>query len=264
MQMNRSQMVASRLQIHDTTDMIRLLSLLTFSLLACVYAQDGDVPDYADLLESFDQQPRKPAATVAIQVAIDLAFVEIEQPANGKPLDGDALLAAFNAGKSQAIQTYHLVTKSGIVARITEGREVSYPTAFDVIASSTNDVKGSIRFGVEPQAFETRHVGTTFEAIPVISPDQQSIDLQVQLSVTKQSPDVDYGFEYPDETGKSVHVPLPQPSFSVQEMTSALVVPAGTTALLGGLQNSEGKGVLGVFITAHLRDANGKTIEPGK
>lgn len=159
-----------------------------------------------------------------------------------------------------------VTTKSGSKAVVKVVREFPYPTEFNppeppppstgsttgvAAFPSGSLISGGVVTPTTPTAFETRNLGVTLEAEPIIGPDGYTIDLNLSPEVVEFDGFVNYGspiFTYEFNlvnfvpgvsTGISQEIATPnvinQPIFSTRKVTTSVSIWDGQTVTLGGL-----------------------------
>ena len=117
--------------------------------------------------------------------------------------------------------------------------EYIYPTDYDVQMSSyapsgSNDWVRTGEHGfavVEPQSFTMREVGSILDVTPVMTDDEQVIDLSLNMQIVAPPEWMDYGMQLPSANGGSYALPMKQPFFPVASSDTKLTVAPGETVL---------------------------------
>ena len=117
--------------------------------------------------------------------------------------------------------------------------ECIYPTDYEVQMSSyapsgSNDWVRTGEYGfatVEPQSFTMREVGSILDVTPVMTDDEQAIDLSLNMQIVAPPEWMDYGMQLPSANGGSYALPMKQPFFPVASSDTKLTVAPGETVL---------------------------------
>jgi len=197
-----------------------------------------------------------------------------------------------------------VTVKSDNKAVIKVVRNFPYPTEFDPPQPGTS---GNLTLGLNiqgvavpttPTAFQTRDLGVTLEVLPVVGPDNYTIDLNLSPEVVEFDGFIDYGSPILSPTyslltgtwSDLVITPntIHQPIFSTRKVTTNVSIWDGQTVALGGLIREDVQKVqdkvpilgdiplagrlfrsnvdqkikknLIIFVTARLMDAEGKPV----
>lgn len=138
-------------------------------------------------------------------------------------------------GKAAIIETAMVTCRSGQRARASSGSEYIYPTEYDP-PEIPNKVKLSggakaPETGVNPTAFETRHVGTTLEVDSVLGPDNVSIDLNLAPEVVR----LDGHVAWPNDDVEA-KLQARMPIFFKMKITTQVTLLDGGYAFLGTMR----------------------------
>ena len=132
-----------------------------------------------------------------------------------------------------------VTTRSGEEAVFKNVSECIYPTDYDVQMSSyapsgSNDWVRTGEYGfatVEPQSFTMREVGSILDVTPIMTDDEQVVDLSLNMQIVAPPEWMDYGTQLPSATGGSYALPMKQPFFPVASSDTKLTVAPGETVL---------------------------------
>ena len=130
-------------------------------------------------------------------------------------------------------------TRPGEEAVFKDVAEYIYPTDYDVQMSSyaPSGSNNWVRTGehgfavVEPQSFMMREVGSILVVTPVMTDDEQVIDLSLNMQIVAPPEWMDYGMQLPSANGGSYALPMKQPFFPVASSDTKLTVAPGETVL---------------------------------
>jgi Flp pilus assembly secretin CpaC len=151
-------------------------------------------------------------------------------------------------GSAKLVAWPILNTKSGERAVAENIDEVRYPTEFDPpTISFLPGVDPGSAVMIEPRkegshlqsvptAFETRNVGVTIEAEPVLEPDGKTIDVNVAAQDVRLKKMITARIDMPT-TSSSVTVD--QPEFTNQKVTTSLTMKSGQRIMLGMFRTDE-------------------------
>ena len=117
--------------------------------------------------------------------------------------------------------------------------EYIYPTDYDVQMSSyaprgSNDWVRTGEYGfatVEPQSFTMREVGCILDVTPIMTDDEQVVDLSLNMQIVAPPEWKDYGMQLPSAYGGTYALPMKQPIFPVASSDTKLTVAPGETVL---------------------------------
>ena len=132
-----------------------------------------------------------------------------------------------------------VTTRPGDEVVFKDVAEYIYPTDYDVQMSSyapsgSNDWVRTGEYGfttVEPQSFTMREVGSILDVTPVMTDDEQAIDLSLNMQIVAPPEWMDYGMQLPSANGGSYALPMKQPFFPVASSDTKLTVAPGETVL---------------------------------
>ncbi|CAN5494998.1 hypothetical protein BH23VER1_BH23VER1_04500 [soil metagenome] len=150
-----------------------------------------------------------PAASGTGNVALRLEYYELDHvmlnTLVAEPTDSmdagtvrEAVLELVRTGEATQIESAFMVTKSGQRAKVESVIEWIYPIEYDPPEIAKN-IKGPISAGTDimslltPTAFDTRNLGLTFEADPVVDPGGELIDLNLSPELDVNLGDNTYG-----------------------------------------------------------------------
>lgn len=117
--------------------------------------------------------------------------------------------------------------------------EYIYPTDYDVQMSSyaprgSNDWVRTGEYGfatVEPQSFTMREVGCILDVTPIMTDDEEVVDLSLNMQIVAPPEWKDYGMQLPSAYGGTYALPMKQPIFPVASSDTKLTVAPGETVL---------------------------------
>ena len=218
-------------------------------------------PASAGILE-WEKLPVLPFTANSVNVEIDVSFVtfdqkEIQEMARKSPNAAptqDQILKAWAEGRGRLLATSKAVTianqqtkNEGIMERIYP-TEFEPPRVWDKQVPTTKDDWASLP---TPGGFQTRNVGLTVNATPVISDDGKTVQVTMipDFSEFLRWTNIDTG---EDEGKRTSKMWVQQPDFYVRRTTTSLLVPVDGTVVSGGMPDSTGKLVTYVFVTAHV------------
>ncbi|MBE6383791.1 MAG: type II and III secretion system protein [Lentisphaerae bacterium] len=153
-----------------------------------------------------------------------------------------------------------VTTRSGEEAIFKNVSECIYPTDYEVQMSSyapsgSNDWVRTGEYGfasVEPQSFTMREVGSILDVTPVMTDDEQVINLSLNMQIVAPPEWKDYGMQLPSACGGTYALPMQQPFFPVFSPDAKLSVTPGETVLVGS-GVSQGKADETEFIFVRTR-----------
>ena len=153
-----------------------------------------------------------------------------------------------------------VTTRSGEEAVFKNVSEYIYPTDYDVQTSSyaprgSNDWVRTGEYGfatVEPQSFMMREVGSILDVTPIMTDDEQVVDLSLNMQIVAPPEWKDYGMQLPSACGGTYALPMKQPIFAVVSPDAKLYVTPGETVLVGS-GVSQGKADETEFIFVRTR-----------
>jgi len=156
----------------------------------------------------------------------------------------DSLEKMIDAGTAQLVETTWVRARSGDRAMTESVEEHIYPTEYDPaeipnslgnVAPVVSGADGSSRIHMThamPTAFETRHVGTTFEIEVLLHDDLSGIDLNLAPEIVTFKGNQDFTREGREETAKGIDN-MVVPMFYIIKDTTQLEVAPGKYNLLG-------------------------------
>ncbi|MFT5497209.1 MAG: hypothetical protein ACI9TH_002615 [Kiritimatiellia bacterium] len=209
------------------------------------------------ILDTINIQPRQVEISGAF-VTFTLAELAMIPDLVLPELASTAQLVALRESGAGIGAPFRVVTINGVNAVVEDVEEIIYPTEFDV---SEGDIK---RIAVIPGAFETREVGQILNVTPIVSPDNHTINLTLLPEQAALVREIDYGFDYTDEKGNLMHVPMRQPVFHSRNLTTSITIYNGSTLVVGGGYDEANKVMGYIFITARLIKPDAKPIVVGE
>ena len=132
-----------------------------------------------------------------------------------------------------------VTTRFGGEAVFKNVSECIYPTDYDVQMSSyaprgSNDWVRTGEYGfatVEPQSFTMREVGCILDVTPIMTDDEEVVDLSLNMQIVAPPEWKDYGMQLPSACGGTYALPMQQPFFPVASSDTKLTVAPGETVL---------------------------------
>ena len=143
-----------------------------------------------------------------------------------------------------------------------------------------------------PGEFLTRDVGVILNVTPSVGADRKTINLTLIPEVSELKDWIDYGITYSSSSGGVNYIPIRQPVFRTQNVSTSVIVNDGETVVLGGLieekktkvhdkipllgdlpilgrlfrhdYEQSNKMNLMIFVTAKLITANGEDLHPSE
>ena len=166
------------------------------------------------------------------------------------------------------MENFHIITQNGQECVTKAVTEYIYPTEYvtGTRTETTNDascVSGNTT--VVPANFELREVGTCFEMVPELSDLGNQIRLMMHVTVTGEPTWKDYSQRTPKPETDASRLPMEQPFFPNQVISTALTIaPEQTLAMvMGGFSRTDGGSpgkTLILFLTPHLIHRHGSNI----
>ncbi len=159
------------------------------------------------------------------------------KPSNDGPLRED-LSALMKKGEAKLLDTMMVVARSGQRAKVESIHEYIYPTEYDppFLVTSPPPKDGPPAKPKEygnrlpiPAAFETRHVGSTFEVDPVLGADGITIDLNMSPEIVYLADHSMWG-TYKSKEGE---LDIQMPTFYTMKVTTQVTLLAGEYFLFG-------------------------------
>ncbi len=148
--------------------------------------------------------------------------------------------------------------------------ECIYPTDYDVQMSSyaprgSNDWVRTGEYGfasVEPQSFTMREVGSILDVTPIMTDDEQVVDLSLNMQIVAPPEWKDYGMQLPSAYGGTYALPMKQPFFPVVSPDTKLTVTPGETVLVGsGVSQGKTDETEFIFVRARKLDYTGRATK---
>ena len=132
-----------------------------------------------------------------------------------------------------------VTTRPGEEAVFKNVSEYIYPTDYDVQMSAyaprgSNDWVRTGEYGfatVEPQSFTMREVGCILDVTPIMTDDEEVVDLSLNMQIVAPPEWMDYGTQLPSAYGGTYALPMKQPIFPVASSDTKLTVAPGETVL---------------------------------
>lgn len=207
---------------------------------------------------------------IPLMVEVKVEFVayemdHVDRLASSGRLSAASLLALWREGGARLLYAPLCVTRSAQEAIVKSVVEYIYPTAYEVSPpAGTNTVQGTVASGlVEPSGFEMREAGSILQFIPEIAGDGRTINIVLNPQVIDPPVWKNYGHVEPEPDAENRQTPLPmeQPFFPVQSLSTSVSVADGATVLIGGGMNHPASNkTVYVFLTARLLDSEGNPI----
>jgi hypothetical protein len=169
------------------------------------------------------------------------------------------LTSLIKAKKAKLISCPVVDTKSGNRCVVEVIQEVRYPTEFDpqvggnLVKPVPVDEKVPVKapahpmpaaIGVLPTAFETRNVGVTLEAEPILGPDGKLVDMQFSAQNVEL---IGWDTQDTEENGKVVQR-IPQPRFHANKVSSSTTVRSGERILAGVFESATVPDMMEIFL----------------
>ena len=205
---------------------------------------------------------------IPLMVEVKVEFVayemdHVDRLASSGSLSAASLLALWREGGARLLYAPLCVTRSGQEAIVKSVVEYIYPTEYEVSPpAGTNTVQGTVASGlVEPSGFEMREAGSILQFIPEIAGDLRTINIILNPQVIYPPAWKNYGRVESDAESRQTPLPMEQPFFPVQSVSTSVTVADGVTVLIGGGMNhlASNKTVY-VFLTSRLLDSEGNSI----
>jgi type II secretory pathway component GspD/PulD (secretin) len=183
-------------------------------------------------------------------VAYDLTNIAKVVAMNG--INTASLTALWTNGFGELLMSPVVVTKAGQEAVAKGVTENIYPTRFTLTGlDPTNEMNNF------PSDFQTREVGIILQVVPEISPDGQMINLTLNPQIVEDPVWEDYGCTI-REGQKDLHMPMKQPFFHVNSVSTSISIYNGQRVLVGGgMPSRDRKRVVYLFVSAKLVDPAG-------
>jgi len=230
------------------------------------------------------------AKSMPVQVEVEVQFVafpreEIERIAAEGMVCIEHLKELRIQGKSALLAAPRAVTWPGNVATVKGVEECIYATEFEVHTSlgktntqslvaadsSLGNATGVLAPSVAgvvlaPGAFETRELGAAFEVLPEIEAETPHlIQLQISSHFVVEATWRDSGGVYVDASGTKRELGADMPTFHAYEATTSVTVENGKTVLLGGgMDTTDEKALVYMFLTTRLIGTDGKATTTRK
>lgn len=218
-----------------------------------------------------------------------------------KPQFEVVMHALDKSGNADLLSAPSVTTVNNQQAQIELVDEIRYPNQYDLQAPVISDGKMTTAGMAVPGDFVTRNVGVILNVTPSVGSDRKTITLTLIPEVSELTGWHDYGVTYQNTvtdantnqtTITSNKIPLEQPIFRTQNVSTSVVVNDGETVVLGGLIDEKKSKVhdkvpflgdipfigrlfrhdydqtqkmnLMIFVTAKLINADGEDLHPSK
>jgi hypothetical protein len=161
----------------------------------------------------------------------------------------DMLSELRKEGKSKLLSAPQITTINGVNAVIEVVREIIYPTEFDIVpVTNAQSVGGYV---LKPGQFKTREVGCILNVTARLSPNGEIIHLTLlpERASVSEPETKNYGMI---AAGKKL-LPMEQPLFSSQTLTTSVAIKNGETLVFGGgFSTKSREDILYIFIRAEI------------
>lgn len=178
------------------------------------------------------------------QIAVEVRFIEAPSArTDGSRLDDSISLSSVTCLSNKAVVVAPvIVVRSGETGTITCATEHRFATAVDIrTVTSTNNgevVQGTC---IVPSDFRSRNVGTTLTVSPTFDSARRMIDIDLRAEFVTEPTWRDYTATYQRSDGVMQSVSMPQPAFSVRQVSQRVSLYSGATVLAGGLMTSDSR-----------------------
>lgn len=176
--------------------------------------------------------------SVVVPAADSLALIEAFDDETKAGAAWEKLLAAVKAGQAEITAQLAARTFSGVKVDAATTTELRYPTTYDPPAFPAVEFprqvaalpKGVASVSLVPDTFETRHLGASMEATPLVTPNGQRITLTLIASESRF-----LGWQ-PFEVGvtpQGAKITYEQPRFSSADSAGCFALASGERHLFG-------------------------------
>jgi len=194
------------------------------------------------------------------QVLFDALFIEfdvkvmekISQAESGAAPSSDKVLQNWEKGKGRLLNSFKLMTRSGVASSMETVQEIIYPTEFKVSEAPESEQEILL-----PDTFETREVGTILNLTPTVGLQRKWIDIALSVELCDGPEWVELKSTVNSASGEPVQTTVPQPIFKSRNLSTSLIVQDGTTTMLGGLMDKDSEKIVYLLLTTTLVDAAG-------
>ncbi len=146
------------------------------------------------------------------------------------------LHALEQSGMANVLSAPKITTVNNQEARIEVVTEIIYPSTYEVTAATTSAVGAVITPGVAiPGGFVTRDTGVILTVTPSVGTDTKVISLGLKPEVSALSSWNNFGIAAGPGALGSNAIPILQPVFTTQTVSTNVMVRDGETVVLGGL-----------------------------
>jgi hypothetical protein len=194
------------------------------------------------------------------QILFDALFIDFDvnlmekvaQAESGTAPSSEMVLLNWEKGKGRLLNSFKLLTRSGVASSAETVQEIIYATEFKVSEAPVS--KHEILF---PDTFETREVGTILYLTPTVGPDRKLIDIAISMELCDGPEWIELKSTAKSASGEPIQTTVPQPIFKSRNLSTSIIVHNGTTAVLGGLTDKDSGKIVYLLLTATLVDTAG-------
>lgn len=146
------------------------------------------------------------------------------------------LHALEQSGMANVLSAPKVTTVNNQQARIKVVTEIIYPTEYQITPATANPLGVIITPAVAiPGGFATRDTGVILEVTPSVGSDRKTISLVLKPEVSTLAGWTNFGVAAGPSNLGSNAIPVLQPIFTSQNVSTDVVVGDGETVVLGGL-----------------------------